>query len=142
MQNLIFVYGTLKKGFPNHERYMISARFMGKYHTVEKYPLILFSNRYVPGMLDRPGEGHHVEGELFEVNDEGLADMDLLEGTQEPDGYRRQTIAVKAIDRIEPDVTPANVYLLDPQLIKDRRSSYLRVYEAADAARYKPRKNA
>jgi gamma-glutamylaminecyclotransferase len=139
MLHRIFVYGTLKKEFPNYERYMTSARFMGNYRTVEKYPLILFSGRYVPGMLDRPGEGHHIEGELFEVDDENLARIDLLEGTHEPDGYRRKSIAVKAIDKNEPNQTQAYAYLLNPQVIKDRRSSHLRVYDKQAAARYAPR---
>lgn len=139
MQNLVFVYGTLKKEFPNHQRYMQSARLIGKYQTLEKYPLVLFGHRYVPGMLNSPGEGHHVEGELYEVNDECLERIDFLEGTHEPDGYRRQMIAVKSIDKIEADQTSAYVYLLDPQLIKDRRSSNLRRYEKEDAVRYEPR---
>ena len=139
MLHRVFVYGTLKKGFPNFERYMTSARFRGKYRTVGKYPLVLFGSRYVPGMLDRPGEGHPIEGELFEVDDENLARIDLLEGTHEPGGYRRQSIAVKSMDNIEPDQTQAYAYLLDPQVIKDRRSSHLRVYEKEAAARYEPR---
>ena len=35
MRHLVFVYGTLKKGFPNHDNYMESARRLGKYQTVE-----------------------------------------------------------------------------------------------------------
>jgi gamma-glutamylaminecyclotransferase len=139
MLHRVFVYGTLKKGFPNNEHYMTSARFVGKYCTLEKYPLVLFGNRYVPGMLDCPGEGHHIEGELFEVNDKNLARIDLLEGTHESDGYRRQSIAVKSMDKIEPNQIQAYAYLLDAQVIKDRRSSHLRVYEKQAAARYEPR---
>ena len=142
MQNPVFVYGTLKKEFPNHQRYMKSARFIGKYHTVEKYPLILFGDRYVPGMLNRPGEGHHVEGEVYEMNAECLARIDFLEGTHEPQGYRRQMIAVKSTHKAEPDQIRAHAYLLDPRLKLDRRSSHLRIYEKTDAARYKPRTKA
>ena len=139
MQHLVFVYGTLKKEFPNHRRYMKSARLIGKYQTLEKYPLVLFGDRYVPGMLNSPGEGHHVEGELYEMNDECLARIDFLEGTHEPDGYRRQLIAVNSVDHVEPDRVRAHVYLLDPRRITDRRSAHLRLYEKADAARYKSR---
>lgn len=139
MLNLVFVYGTLKREFPNHRRYMKSARLIGRYHTVEKYPLVVFGDRYLPALLNSPGEGRHVEGELYEVNDECLARIDSLEGTHEPTGYRRHMIAVKSIEKIEPDQTRAYAYLLDPQFIKDRRSSQLRIYEKKDAARYEPR---
>lgn len=139
MQHIVFVYGTLKKGFPNFKRYMASAAFLGRYRTVKKYPLVLFGSRYVPGMLDCPDRGHHIEGELFEVNDECLDRIDLLEGIHEPDGYRRRTISVTSMDGVEPLQTPAYVYLLDPQLIKDIRSSHLSLYDLEAAARYKPR---
>ncbi len=140
MQYLVFVYGTLKKDFPNHQRYMKTARFIGTYQTVQRYPLVLFGDRYVPGMLNSPGEGHHVEGEVYEMDDECLAQIDLLEGLHEPDGYRRQMIAVKSSKDDEPDQIQAHVYLLDPQLVQDRRSSHLRVYKKKDAASYEPRK--
>ena len=139
MQYLVFVYGTLKKDFPNHQRYMKPARFIGTYQTVEKYPLVLFGDRYVPGMLNSPGQGHHVEGEVYEMDYECLAQIDFLEGLHETDGYRRQMIAVKSIKRGKSDRIQAHVYLLDPQLIKDRRSSCLRIYEKKDASRYEPR---
>ena len=139
MLHLVFVYGTLKKGFPNHAHYMASSEFLGRYQTLEKYPLILFGRRFVPGMLDRPGDGHHIEGELYEVNDECLGRMDVLEGTQEPDGYRRRTISVRSMDKAEPDQTRAYAYLLDSQRVNNIRSSHLSVYDQQAAARYAPR---
>jgi gamma-glutamylaminecyclotransferase len=139
MLHLVFVYGTLKKGFPNHAHYMASAGFLGRYQTLQKYPLVLFGSRHVPGMLDRPGDGHHIEGELYEVNDECLGRMDVLEGINEPDGYRRRTISVTSMNKAEPDHTRAYAYLLDPQLIRDIRSSHLSVYDQQAAASYEPR---
>ena len=142
MQHRVFVYGTLKKGFPNYTHYMTSAGFLGRYQTMEKYSLVLFGSRYVPGMLDRPGVGHHIEGELYEVNDDCLAGIDALEGIHEPDGYRRRTISVKSMDKVEPDQKHAYAYLLNPQLVKDIRSSHLPVYDKQAAARYEPRTKA
>ena len=139
-QNRVFVYGTLKKEFPNHAHYMASAGFLGRYQTLEKYPLVLFGRRFVPGMLDCPGDGHHVEGELYEVNDECLGRIDVLEGIHEPDGYQRRTISFTSMDKAEPDHTRAYAYLLNPRLIKDIRSSHLPVYDKQAAARYAPRK--
>ena len=139
MLHLVFVYGTLKKGFPNYVRYMTSAAFLGRYQTMEKYPLVLFGRRHVPGMLDRPGDGHHVEGEVYEVNDECLESIDVLEGIHKPDGYRRRTISVTSMDKAEPDQTQAYAYLLNPQLVKDIRSSHLPFYDKQAAARYEPR---
>lgn len=42
---LVFVYETLKKGFPNHARHMEQARLMGTYRTRERYRLALHAGR-------------------------------------------------------------------------------------------------
>ena len=90
----------LKKGFPNHDNYMKSARDLGKYQTIEKYPLVLCSERYVPCLIYSPGDGHPVEGELYEIDDECLNRLDALERTQNSDGYRRTVIRVSSSERI------------------------------------------
>jgi len=139
MGHLVFVYGTLKKGFPNHDQYMGSAQLLGQYHTVEKYPLVLCGERYVPCMIHSPGQGYHVEGELFEVGDECLKRMDALERTQEPDGYRRHAIPVRSSEEINQDMKEALAYLVPPENVTDRLSQNLRAYSAQVAKKYRHR---
>lgn len=140
MRHLVFVYGTLKKGFPNHNNYMGSAKRLGKYQTIEKYPLILCGARYVPCMINSPGKGHHVEGELYEVDDECLNRIDALEGIQDSDGYRRTVIRVSSSELKSQDIREALAYLMPPDQVTDRKSNDLKAYELDAANKYTPRK--
>ena len=140
MRHRLFIYGTLKKGFPNHDHYMQSARNLGKYQTIEKYPLVLYGERYVPCMLNCPGDGHQVEGELYEVDDECLNRIDALERIQESDGYRRSVIRVKSNERSNQEIKKAFAYLMPPEQVTDRRSRYLKTYGMDDAQKYTQRK--
>lgn len=140
MRHCVFVYGTLKKGFPNHDNYMESATELGNYRTIEMYPLVLCGARYVPCMICSPGDGYHVEGELYEVDDECLNRIDALERIQDSDGYRRQVIRVSSSERIHQDIREALAYLMPPEHATDRRSNCLKTYGIDDAKKYKPEK--
>lgn len=139
MKYHIFVYGTLKKGFPNHAKYMKSARARGRYHTIEKYPLVLCGERNVPCMIFSPGKGHHVEGELYEIGDAGIDRIDALERIQHPDGYRRYIIRVASCERLIPDFVEALAYLMPPEQMIDCRSDCMKTYRMDDANTYMPR---
>lgn len=84
---LVFVYGTLKRGFGNHRvMQMAGGQFVCEGKTAYRLPLI---QRGLPFLLDQPGRGHHVEGEIYRVPDEaGWRRLDRLEG--HPDFYRRK----------------------------------------------------
>jgi gamma-glutamylaminecyclotransferase len=97
MKHRVFVYGTLKKGFPNHDRYMASAEKLGNYQTDDNYPLVLIGERYVPCMINAPGAGKQVEGELYAVTDDCLKRLDVLERVNKADGYRRLKIHVRSL---------------------------------------------
>ncbi len=92
----VFVFGTLKEGFPNFHVNR-GRRVPGDFRTELRYPLYLVGERHSPWLLDQPGQGHKVRGQVFEVSDEVLADMDRLERVTEPDGYRRATVGVVGI---------------------------------------------
>ena len=119
---------------------MESANELGRYRTIEKYPLVLCGVRYVPCMICSPGAGYHVEGELYEVDDECLNRIDALERIQDSDGYRRHVIRVSSSERIHHDIKEALAYLMLPEHVIDRRSNYLKTYGMDDAKKYKPRK--
>src|SRR3954468_2126222 len=73
-EHLVFVFGTLKEGFPNFATNR-GKRLPGAYVTREPYPLPRVGERHSPWMLDLPGEGHPVSGQVFAVDDETLAAM-------------------------------------------------------------------
>ena len=85
--NLIFTYGTLKRGFPNHSlmESLIGtddAVYLGTYRTVHEHPLVCGPHG-VPFLLNLPGSGgHRILGELYAVSDGGLVPVDELEGTK------------------------------------------------------------
>lgn len=88
--NLIAVYGTLKKGYSNYWNYLSRAKYVGKGHTVNKYPLIING---LPYLIDEVDNGHNVEVDIFAVSDTKLADLDMLEG--HPVWYRRKRTEIR-----------------------------------------------
>ena len=96
MPHTVFVYGTLKRGFPNHAL-MQGATFLGEARSVEAYPMIVQGRHFSPVMIPEPGSGHRIVGELWVVDDVQLAALDQLESTHLPTGYIRRTIAVEAL---------------------------------------------
>lgn len=87
MNSLVFVYGTLKKGFSNH-RLLAGSEYLGTAQTVEKYamyttgtPIVLKDEAVSP-----------IHGELYRVNEATLVALDSLEG--HPDWYRREEISI------------------------------------------------
>lgn len=57
----VFVYGTLKKGEPNHHWITSKenghAKFISNAQTIKKYPLIIASKYNIPFLLGNPGVG-------------------------------------------------------------------------------------
>ena len=135
----VFVYGTLKKGFPNHDRYMMRARLVGTFRTREHYRLILNGDRYSPCMMSGAGKGRRVIGELYEVDQAGLTRMDQLERIDLPDGYRRHRIWVDRVDGPPPDAYNVFVYLKAPGGVDDPRSEALETYTPEEARMYRNR---
>jgi gamma-glutamylaminecyclotransferase len=94
----VFVYGTLKRGFPNYDGALTAFRCLGRFRTVEAYPLVVGGKWFSVYLIDEPGEGKPVFGEIFEVDDDGLGTLDRLEGAHLPNGYHRITIAMESDD--------------------------------------------
>lgn len=91
--DLVFIYGTLKQGFPNHHLNQ-GTRVEGDFVTVQKYPLYLVGKRHSPWLLNSPGAGEQVFGELYRVDTKVLGALDILERIDRTDGYRRECIDV------------------------------------------------
>ena len=54
MPTLVFVFGTLKQGFPNAATNR-GARWPGNFRTEAAFPLYLVGERHVPWLLNAPG---------------------------------------------------------------------------------------
>ena len=127
----VFVYGTLKRGFPNYSIGMPGARFVGRYRSVETLPLVVGGAWYTPYLIDEPGTGHRVFGEIFNVTSAHLSRLDSFESTHLPNGYKRREIQVTT--ESGGDIRSAWAYLKDrasiegihcdpmPEYLLDRR---------------------
>lgn len=109
----IMVYGTLKTGQPNYFRMVNTsngeAKFLGTARTVEKYPLVIAGKHSIPFLLNIPGEGQRVRGELYEVDDKMLSFLDDFENC--PTMYQRTLVNLE-LDKGVTDgsITEAFVY--------------------------------
>ena len=91
MNHNIFIYGTLKEGFPNYIKYN-GHQCLGKYKTISGFSLYLVGERFSPWMVQ--SGSNNVVGELFHINDENMIRIDLLERIDQPDGYSKVKIDI------------------------------------------------
>ena len=91
----IFVYGSLKEGHCNFHVNQ-GRRVAGDFVTVERYALYILGDENLPWLVPAATDGHFVVGQLFEVDDQTLANMDQLERIDEALWYRRVAIDVQA----------------------------------------------
>ncbi|KAL0122847.1 hypothetical protein PUN28_007493 [Cardiocondyla obscurior] len=87
----VFVYGTLKRGEPNHGLIKDPAngyaKFLGLGRTTITYPLVIATKYNIPFLLKKPGTGNYVLGEIYDVNSDMLKKLDELE--EHPKFYER-----------------------------------------------------
>lgn len=92
----VFVYGTLKRGEPNHHWLTKSengySRFLSVGTTEERFPLVVGTRYNIPFLLDKKGIGHQIRGEIYEVDGTMFANLDVLEDY--PKYYDREVQAV------------------------------------------------
>lgn len=94
MPVLLFVYGTLKEGFPNHVLNQ-GQRIAGTFRTRQRFPLYVVQLPHedrAPWLVHLPGEGHQVTGEVYAVDAAALPAMDAFEEVGLPTGYLRVEI--------------------------------------------------
>jgi gamma-glutamylaminecyclotransferase len=108
MPHLLFVFGTLKEGHPNFHINK-GRRIPGDFVTAQAHPLFIVGPRLLPWLLERPGQGLPVIGQLFEADDAALALMDELERIDDPLWYQRRLIDVRPVDL--PAAPPRRVWV-------------------------------
>lgn len=90
---LLFVYGSLKKGFDNHNLIAEYAKRLGRAHTVKKFGMFEDTFGNYPYLIHSPYE--KIKGELYSiVRKELMEKIDEFEGA--PDYYKREKIEVKS----------------------------------------------
>ncbi len=97
MQQNIFVFGTLTNGFPKFH-YNQARQIDASFATAQPYPFYLVGPRYMPWLIEDPGQGLIVQGEVYQADNKQLLLMDQLEQVGEPGGYQRRLITVKNLD--------------------------------------------
>lgn len=84
----VFVYGTLKTGHGNHGA-LKNAEFLGRFKLPGNY--VMLDIGYYPGVVEFPqGPKGQVVGEVYQVDEETLGTLDLIEG--HPRYYERKKI--------------------------------------------------
>lgn len=135
--SLLFVYGSLKQGFPN-THVNTGLRRPGAFRTRERLPLFLLGDGHVPCLVLSPGAGHQVHGEVYEVEAAALAVLDRLERLGESNGYQRVGIEVEAIGAGRPEVLTVEAYVKSPEQVatESPRVGPLVEYTGEHAARF------
>tara|TARA_R110002096_G_scaffold403766_3_gene601352 strand:+ start:60636 stop:61019 length:384 start_codon:yes stop_codon:yes gene_type:complete len=88
--NLLFVYGSLKRGFSNHF-YLANAEWVGNAQTKPGYRMFDYGG-YPAAIVD--SGGYSIKGELWRVSDDCLTLIDELEGIDEG-LYKRATASLE-----------------------------------------------
>jgi len=140
--SLLFVYGHLKQGF-SLAHLNPGRRVPGEYMTRQRFPLVLVGPAALPCLLDRPGSGDHVIGQLFALSQPMLQALDRWHRIEAPPGFARGPLTVRQLDEDMPSSIHCQTHLLqaDPLLAIDIRLGPLPEFDlalAADALRSKP----
>ena len=114
----LFIYGSLKRGFKQHDRHMQTAHFIDEVETAQAaYTLVAVldpdSDTPFPGLVE--GGETRIKGELYEIGENALARLDEYEG----DDYslvevalnNGQTALAYAYTGQDIPVTPAHPYI-------------------------------
>jgi gamma-glutamylcyclotransferase (GGCT)/AIG2-like uncharacterized protein YtfP len=92
MKEMVFVYGTLKRGLPNHVL-LAGQEFLGTAQTPPRYRL--YDAGPYPCLVEDPAQGVCVQGEIWRVDEAILQALDELEDV--PHLYTRQAIVLENV---------------------------------------------
>ncbi len=97
---LVFVYGSLKRGFRHHD-VLGQAVFLRELRTAPGFRLVRYGQ--YPALVPAPDAPGSVAGELYQVDSGDLPRLDKFEDV--PDLYQRDSILLE-------DGTPAEAYVI------------------------------
>ncbi|GMG14993.1 unnamed protein product [Phytophthora fragariaefolia] len=118
-RTLVFVYGTLKTGLYNYTAYLQPAMELGKASFVgaartarEEFHMVLDDQAFYPCLYRAPTEGYRVVGEVYSLDSDTLAALDVLEEVDD-DLYARDEIDVDLVDgERKGETVSCHVYLM------------------------------
>ena len=136
----VFVYGTLKCNFPNH--YLMKdhngkvSKYITSGKTSDKFPLVVASFCQIPFILNSPGIGNHVQGEVWTVNTKMLQFLDEFEA--HPQLYTRTPIKILLNDNLDSGETMlvCGCYMLNNFKDELLKNDFLVSYEVAQSSAY------
>ena len=94
-KHMVFVYGTLKRGFSNN-RLISGSKFVGEARTEGKFALY---ESGIPFVIEDE-QVSQISGEVYEVDEKTLAQLDRLEG--HPNWYCRKMVNI-SVNNKDPD---------------------------------------
>uniref|UniRef100_A0A0G4HRR3 Gamma-glutamylcyclotransferase family protein n=1 Tax=Chromera velia CCMP2878 TaxID=1169474 RepID=A0A0G4HRR3_9ALVE len=117
---LVFVYGTLKTGQPNHHvMKRLGAVKLGDAQTERRHRLVVGGPYNIPYMFPPLHEGDNgsggeqrVDGEVYEVDANAIDFLDEFESA--PVMYERKQIALQSVPAPLPKETVIEGYVLNP----------------------------
>ena len=136
----VFVYGTLKTDFPNH--YLMKdhdgklSKLVKPGKTLNKFPLVVASFCRIPFLLNSPGVGYNVEGEVYSVNRKMLQFLDEFEG--HPQLYTRSSIEIQLDEPLDSGkkVLSCGCYMLNNFKDELLENQFLVCYKVGDSKSY------
>ena len=93
----VFIYGTLKRGFSNHEKIKDISTFVCDVKSKEKHIMIDCGDGF-PYLIKGSGIGFQILGELYEISEDDIHILDEFEGV--PFLYSREEIEILIVDDI------------------------------------------
>lgn len=100
MMHRVFVYGSLKVGFSNHDRFLSDSKLIGT-RTTKHADYVMYSLGYFPYVTLGNGK---IEGELYLVDDRTLYNLDVLEGNG--------TFYTRELVELDGETQPAWMYII------------------------------
>eukprot|EP00211_Chloroparvula_japonica_P012901 CAMPEP_0119135118 /NCGR_PEP_ID=MMETSP1310-20130426/18682_1 /TAXON_ID=464262 /ORGANISM="Genus nov. species nov., Strain RCC2339" /LENGTH=129 /DNA_ID=CAMNT_0007125975 /DNA_START=125 /DNA_END=511 /DNA_ORIENTATION=+ len=121
--HLLFVYGTLQRGYPNEHELRVkgTAAFKCEAITMSPYPLAITNQYFRPWLLDKQGLGHQVAGEVWVLDDACLEYVDAFEGKD----FTRTPISVEAPNG---DILSCTSYLVNYERNEEWHGPFLTKY--------------
>ena len=115
----LFVYGSLRQGFPNHHLLVEGgATLLGTFESEEELYMVGLKSGAYPYVIDEPVNPTCVpttiKGEVYEVSYDLMLKLDAFEG--HPHHYTRQTLIVHQNDRFKPTI--AYTYIVINEFLK------------------------
>lgn len=104
MKNIVFVYGTLKRGYSNNVL-MKNSEYLGLGITTKKYAM--YENG-IPYVCESK-EHTKIVGEVYKVDKQTLKSLDSLEG--HPEWYKRKEIKVVFMENQEKDLKEITAWI-------------------------------